>query len=212
MAKKFKVILLFGAPGTGKGTQGEMLGKLPGLVHVAMGDVFRALDRSSELGKIFLQYSTKGELVPDDFTVRLWKEHIDKLIQNGKFNPENDVLVLDGIPRNANQAKILDQYIEVAKLVSLRCDHDVNSIVERMKARALKQNRPDDANEQIIRRRFEVYDRETTPVLAHYPDRVKVDVDTLQMPLEVAHDVISAILGRIKELHAIKSAAPAVKR
>ena len=84
---KIKTILLFGAPGSGKGTQGKMLGTLPGFRHLACGDVFRSIDLNSEIGKVFLQYSSKGELVPDDFTVRLWREHIDKLIHTGGFRP-----------------------------------------------------------------------------------------------------------------------------
>ena len=97
-----------------------MLGTLPGFRHLACGDVFRSIDLNSEVGKVFLQYSSKGELVPDDFTVRLWREHIDKLIHTGAFRPESTVLVLDGIPRNVHQAKMLDQYIEVVKLIALR--------------------------------------------------------------------------------------------
>lgn len=206
MANRFRTILLLGAPGTGKGTQGEMLGRLPGVVHVACGDVFRSLDKTSDLGRVFLQYSTKGELVPDDFTVKLWKEHIDRLIRGSNYRPDADLLVLDGIPRNTNQAQILDQYLEVTRIVSLRCDHDINAIVERMKARARKQNRPDDANEQTMRRRFEVYDAETAPLLAHYPSSLRIDVDALQTPLEVAHDVLSAVLGRMAELKSIRPA------
>jgi adenylate kinase len=71
MTKKFKAVLLFGPPGSGKGTQGKMLGTLPGFVHIACGEVFRAIDLHSEVGKVFLKYSSKGELIPDDFTVRL---------------------------------------------------------------------------------------------------------------------------------------------
>ncbi|NQU10793.1 nucleoside monophosphate kinase [bacterium] len=208
MAKTFRTILLLGAPGTGKGTQGEMLSRLPGVVHVACGDVFRSLDKTSDLGQVFLQYSTKGELVPDDFTVTLWKEHIERSIRESKYKPDTDLLVLDGIPRNTNQAQILDQYLEVTRIVSLRCDHDINAIVERMKARARKQNRPDDANEQTIRRRFEVYDAETAPLLAHYPASLRIDVDALQTPLEVAHDVLSAVLGRPTELKPIQAPQP----
>jgi adenylate kinase len=206
MARKFKTILLLGAPGSGKGTQGEMLGQLPGVVHVACGDVFRALDKESELGKLFLQYSTRGELVPDDFTVKLWQGHIDQLIRSGQFNPDTDLLVLDGIPRNVNQAKILEDYLTVTRLICLRCDHNLESIIARMKARALRQNRPDDANEKTIRRRFDVYDAETAPVVAFYPVALKADVDALQAPLEVAHDVLSAVLGRTAELRPVTAA------
>ncbi len=201
---KYKTILLLGAPGTGKGTQGQMLGKLPGVVHVAMGDIFRSLDKTSELGKVFVEYSTKGLLVPDEFVVKLWKSHMEKMIADGNFNPSADLLILDGLPRNVNQAKEIEPIVDVMQIIVLRCEHGINDIVQRMKDRALKQGRADDANEATIRRRFEVYEAETAPVLAHYPAKLRVDVDALQTPLEVAHDVLCAVLGRTKEMHAIK--------
>lgn len=200
---KYNAVLILGAPGTGKGTQGQMLGKLPGVVHVAMGDIFRALDKTSELGKVFVEYSTKGLLVPDEFVVKLWKSHMEKLIAGGKFNPAADLLILDGLPRNVKQAEEIAPVVNVTKIVVLRCEHGLNDIIQRMKNRALKQGRADDANEATIRRRFEVYDAETAPVLAHYPAKLRVDVDALQTPLEVAHDVLCAVLGRPKEMHAI---------
>ncbi len=210
--EKIKTILLFGAPGCGKGTQGKMLGTLPGFRHLACGDVFRSIDLNSELGKVFLQYSSKGELVPDDFTVKLWRDHIDKLIHTGAFRPENTVLVLDGIPRNVHQAKMLDQYIELVKLVCLRAIHNREEMVRRLKSRALKENRLDDANEKTIEHRMEVYDHESRPVLEYYPKRLRVDVDALQSPIEVAHDIMSAILGRTQELHVIEPSAVANTR
>ena len=76
---KFKTMLLFGAPGSGKGTQGKILGSIPGLVHVACGEIFRDLRVGSPLGRAFLDYSSRGALVPDDFTVQLWKEHMWRL-------------------------------------------------------------------------------------------------------------------------------------
>lgn len=205
---KIKTILLFGAPGSGKGTQGRMLGTLPGFHHLACGAVFRSIDLNSEVGKVFLKYSSKGELVPDDFTVRLWREHIDKLIHTGVFKSDGTVLVLDGIPRNIHQAKMLDQYIEVVKLIRLRAVHDRTEMIRRLKSRALKENRLDDANEETIRHRLEVYDSESRPVLAHYPKNQRVDVDALQSPIEVAHDILSAILGRFQEMHAVPPPPP----
>ena len=198
---KIKTILLFGAPGSCKGTQGKLLGTLPGFRHLACGDVFRSIDLNSEVGKVFLQYSSKGELVPDDFTVRLWREHLDKLIHTGAFRPADTVLVLDGIPRNVNQAKMLDQHIEVLKLIALGASHHPEEMVRRLKSRALKENRLDDANEKTIAHRLDVYERESRPVLAYYPKDVLVDVDALQTPIEVAHDILSAVLGRLQEMH-----------
>jgi adenylate kinase len=200
---KIKTILLFGAPGSGKGTQGKMLGTLPGFHHLACGAVFRSIDLNSEIGKVFLKYSSKGELVPDDFTVRLWRDHIDKLIHTGAFKSISTVLVLDGIPRNIHQAKMLDPYIEVVKLICLRAVHDRTEMIRRLKSRALKENRLDDANDETIQHRLDVYDNESRPVLAHYPKEKRVDVDALQSPIEVAHDILSAILGRLQEMHAV---------
>src|SRR5258708_28856589 len=164
--EKIKTILLFGSPGSGKGTQVNLLGILPGFHDLACGKVFRSIDLSSEVGKVFLQYSSKGELVPDDFTVRLWREHIDKLIHTGALNPSTSVLVLDGIPRNIHQAKMIDQYIEVVKLICLRAVHNRDEMIRRLKSRALKENRLDDANDQTIRHRLDIYDKESRPVLA----------------------------------------------
>jgi adenylate kinase len=208
--EKIKTILLFGSPGSGKGTQGKLLGILPGFHHLACGNVFRSIDLSSEVGKVFLQYSSKGELVPDDFTVRLWREHIDKLIHTGALNPTTSVLVLDGIPRNIHQAKMLDQYIEVVKLICLRAIHNRDEMIRRLKSRALKENRLDDANDQTIRHRLDIYDKESRPVLAHYPKEISVDVNALQAPIEVAHDILSAILGRFQEMREVPPPSPAV--
>ncbi|HUI05779.1 MAG TPA: nucleoside monophosphate kinase [Verrucomicrobiae bacterium] len=208
MQPKFKTILLFGAPGCGKGTQGKMLGTLPGYVHVSSGDMFRALDRTSELGKVFMEYSTKGLLVPDDFTIRLWLDHMAKLVSSGKVHPDSDVVVLDGIPRNVDQARMLADHLEVTKLIVLRAFHDRAEMVRRLKSRALKENRPDDANDATIQRRLEVYDKESRPVVEYYPKNVRVDVDALQAPIEVAHDILCAILGRTGQLHVIPTPPP----
>jgi adenylate kinase len=205
MAKKIKTVLLLGAPGCGKGTQGKTLGTMLGFAHVASGDLFRALDKNSELGKIFVEYSSKGLLVPDDFTVRLWNDHMNRMVAAGKFNPQTDTLVLDGIPRNVAQAKMLDPYIEVAKLVVLSVDRDREEVVRRLKLRATKEGRLDDAKEEVVRRRLEVYDKETAPVLSYYPAKLRVTVDALQAPLEVAHDIISGLLGRAQELYPVKA-------
>jgi len=102
---KYRTILLFGAPGAGKGTQGKILGTIPNFYHFACGEVFRHLTPETELAGFFLDYSGRGELVPDEPTVRLWREHIEAATHDGSFNPVTDTLVLDGIPRSPGQAK-----------------------------------------------------------------------------------------------------------
>jgi adenylate kinase len=171
MPDRYKSMLLFGPPGVGKGTQGKLLGQIPGFLHLATGDIFRALDKESELGKQFLHYSSRGELVPDDLTIQVWQQHVRDLIENEKYNPDSDMLILDGMPRSINQAKIIGEHIEVLKIIHLVAA-DINEMVERMKGRARREGRHDDADEKVIRRRFEVYEQETAPVLAAARDVV----------------------------------------
>ena len=189
---RYKTILLFGAPGSGKGTQGKILGSIPGFFHTACGDVFRQLDLKSDLGKIFWEYSSRGELVPDDLTVRMWKDFIDGAERTNRFHPETEILVLDGIPRNMTQAKFMDQHLDVIKVIYLVCT-DMTKMVERLKRRALKENRIDDANDKVIQNRLEVYDRETKPVLEHYPADKIAKVDATMSQIRVLQSIINVI-------------------
>ena len=186
----YKTILLFGAPGSGKGTQGKILGSIPGMVHVACGEIFRDLRVGTPLGRVFLDYSSRGALVPDDFTVQLWKEHIEGLEQLGRYDPDADILILDGIPRNVAQARLMDQYINVNRLYYLDCD-DKEKMYLRLKRRALHENRLDDASDSTIQSRLYVYEAETAPVLDYYSkDKVR-RIDTGRTPIEVLADILT---------------------
>lgn len=196
---RYNTILLFGAPGSGKGTQGKVLGQIPGFYHQSCGEVFRTLNTRSELGQIFLQYSSKGLLVPDDVTIRMWRENIRAQEILSLYKPDDDLLVLDGIPRNANQAKIMDDYIEVLEVVHLVCS-DEEKMFERLRKRALKENRADDAREEVIRRRWKVYMEETKPVLAHYPPSIIKTVDALGSPASVLQHILERVVP-IQEAH-----------
>ncbi len=190
---RYKSILLFGAPGSGKGTQGKVLGTIPGFYHCACGDVFRNLDIHSELGKIFYEYSSRGELVPDEVTVRMWAENIHAHAVIGHYKPHSDLLVLDGIPRTLEQAKIMDEHIDVLLVIHLVCN-DEEEMIQRLRRRALKSNRHDDADIKVIRHRWEVYEKETAPVLEHYPDDIVVDVDAMNSPAQVLHDILDFVV------------------
>src|SRR5688572_33392337 len=120
---KYKTILLFGAPGAGKGTQGKILSTIPHFYHCACGDVFRNLRIDNELGRIFVEYSSRGELVPDDATVRLWSKSMQGTQSSGQFNPEKDTLVLDGIPRNVSQARMLQASLDMRAGFYLTCSN-----------------------------------------------------------------------------------------
>jgi adenylate kinase len=185
---KYRTILLFGAPGAGKGTQGKILGTIPHFFHCACGDVFRNLTVNSPLGKVFIEYSGRGQLVPDEPTIRLWRQSITNATRAERFNPKSDTLVLDGIPRNVGQAKLLKDTLDVRAVFYLHCT-DMSKMVERLQRRALKENRLDDANLEVIRSRLEVYDSETKPLLQYYGKKLVHHIDSTQTP--------AAVLGQI---------------
>ena len=156
--------MLFGAPGSGKGTQGKTLGTIPRFFHFACGDVFRSIDTRTKVGKAFLEYSSKGSWFRTIHS-RALEGAIDAAVEAHKFKPDIDILVLDGIPRNVGQAKIMGEMIDVKKVFHLACPNR-ETLFNRLKKRALKDNRLDDANEEVIQRRLDIYEKESKPVLS----------------------------------------------
>jgi len=197
--ERYQTVLLFGAPGAGKGTQGAILGRIPGFFHLSCGEVFRSLDIHSELGSIFYEYSSKGELVPDEITVRMWAENMHAQTVLSLYKPHDDLLLLDGIPRNVAQAKLMDKYIDVLGIIHLVCP-DKEAMIKRLRRRALKENRIDDAQESVIRKRWEVYERETSPVLNHYPKSKIHEVNAVGSPANVLQHVLGVVVP-IQDTH-----------
>lgn len=190
---KLKTVLLFGAPGCGKGTQGKALGILPGYYHCSCGDVFRSLRLDSELGQVFVKYSSRGQLVPDEPTVQLWRQFIENSRRANQYNPEHDVLLLDGIPRNVRQASLLRDTLDVRAVIHLNCP-DPARLVERLQRRALRENRLDDAKVDVIRDRLETYEKDTRPVLAYYGPALLRELDGSRKPEAVLRDVLEVVM------------------
>ncbi len=191
-SQKFRTILLVGAPGAGKGTQGKILGTIPNFFHCACGDVFRNLTIDSELGRIFVRYSSKGKLVPDAYTVRLWRDNITAQTQLGRFDPERDTLVLDGIPRNLHQAKMLQDALDIVAVFNFICP-DENQLADRLQRRALRDNRLDDANLEVIKQRLAIYGKETKPILAYYGPELVHTIGSTQSPINVLRDILRVL-------------------
>ena len=196
MPDRYRTILLFGAPGSGKGTQGRILGTIPGFYHSATGDIFRTLDLQSEIGRKYWEYASRGELVPDEFTIDLWKQYVKGMEYINQFHPETEFLVLDGLPRNVTQARLLQDTIEVVAIIYLRAERA--KMVERLRRRALKENRIDDASDVVINKRMEVFGRETRPVLDLYPPEVVHRIDATMSQIRVLSEIIR-ILVPLKE-------------
>jgi adenylate kinase len=191
---KRPAFLILGAPGSGKGTQGKILGSIPRFFHCACGDVFRSLDTRTAIGQRFVHYSSRGELVPDELTIELWKAQVDNWSDSHVYKPDIDFLVLDGIPRNVPQAEMIANFLEIHQVFHLSCP-DRTELARRMRKRALKDNRIDDASDRVIQQRIATYEAETKPILDYYSGGLVTEIDAAQPPVEVLNDIISKIVS-----------------
>ncbi len=189
---KFRSLLIFGAPGSGKGTQGKFLSSAGNHFHLSSGDVFRGLSPESPSGKLYHKYAGKGQLLPDDVTIEIWHQYVLGLIATNQYFPKEQLLLLDGIPRTVKQAEILEQYITVEKIILLETK-DQNVLIQRLKRRALIERRHDDNDVGTLRKRMEIYEKETFPLLKHYSDELIVRFDADQRPLEVLRDILISL-------------------
>jgi len=184
---------MFGAPGSGKGTHGKILGAVPGFIHCSCGDVFRNLSPETPLGKIFVEYSSRGQLVPDEPTIELWQRFARGLTASGRFHPKRDTLVLDGIPRNVHQAEMLRDFVHVVAVFYM-CSGNFKNLVARMQRRALKDNRLDDANIEVIRARLKTYEQETKPVLNFYGRKIVHRINTDGTPPQTFSKILRQVV------------------
>ena len=163
-------ILLLGAPGSGKGTQGKILAERLGLPKITTGDLLRAaVAQGTRLGREAKTYMDKGQLVPDAVILGLIKDQL--------ATPEAaNGAVLDGFPRTAAQAELVDNTLAErgARLHHvLLLDVPEDELVRRVQGRAGIEGRSDDTP-ATIRTRLEVYQRDTAPLIAHYAQRGNV--------------------------------------
>ncbi|MBW3093845.1 adenylate kinase [Bifidobacterium sp. 64T4] len=160
-------LLIMGPQGVGKGTQAALLAEHYGIPAISTGDIFRAnIKGKTELGLKVIEYTDKGELVPDELTNSIVK---DRLAQDDTANG----WILDGYPRNAAQVEALDAMLEelgtpLDAVVALDADHDV--LMARIAKRAEEQGRTDDTPEAIAKR-LATYAKETAPLLDTYKSR-----------------------------------------
>jgi adenylate kinase len=194
MLRKYQALLLIGLPGSGKSTQGRLLGSLPGVHYWEAGETFRAIDAESEIGRLIHQYISRGELIPDEVAVSLCLDDLKARVIAGAYHPATDILVFDGIPRTVKQAALLDEHVTVMKVLSLVCD-DIGQVIQRLRQRAVEQGRSDDATESIISHRLQVYQRYTAEVLEYYPMECIVKIDALRSPVEVLDQILHVMIS-----------------
>ncbi len=157
-------LILFGPPGSGKGTQSERLVEKYGLVHLSTGNLLREeIAQKTPLGLEAKSFMDKGQLVPDEVVIGMVDSYFDKH-RNGGF-------LFDGFPRTVAQAEALDKLLELKKTeiaLVLALEVGEEELVQRLLNRGKTSGRSDDTNESVIRKRFAVYSNETTPVADHY--------------------------------------------
>ncbi|MBL7707414.1 MAG: adenylate kinase [Chitinophagaceae bacterium] len=158
-------LILFGPPGSGKGTQSERLVEKYGLVHLSTGNLLREeISQKTPLGLEAKSFMDKGQLVPDEVVIGMVDSYFDK-------HKEAKGFLFDGFPRTVAQAVALDKLLElkkteIASVLALEVGED--ELVKRLLNRGKTSGRSDDTNEEVIRKRFFVYSNETTPVAEHY--------------------------------------------
>ncbi|MFT6930208.1 MAG: adenylate kinase [Sediminicola sp.] len=163
-------LVLFGKPGAGKGTQAEFLRDTYNLKHISTGDVFRYnIKNDTTLGQLAKSYMDKGDLVPDEVTIKMLQEEVEK-------NPDASGFIFDGFPRTTAQAEALDDFLDTKDMkinATIALDANDEVLIQRLLERGKVSGRPDDQDEDKIRNRFEEYNQKTAPLKQYYQAKGK---------------------------------------
>src|SRR6187402_3000038 len=163
-------VILFGPPGSGKGTQAERLEEAYNLVHISTGELFRSeMEAGTPLGLQANEFMSRGELVPDEVTIGMLRHRM-------MSHQDAEGFIFDGFPRTRPQAEALDKLLEdmgqqIDALIMLDVPED--EIVKRIVLRGKDSNRPDDSDPEVIRKRFQVYQSKTAPIFSYYDEKNK---------------------------------------
>ena len=163
-------LILFGKPGSGKGTQAEFVKSKYDLIHISTGDVFRYnISQQTDLGILAKSFMEKGDLVPDNVTIKMLEAEVNKL-------PDANGFIFDGFPRTTIQAEMLDEFLQTKDLsismtIALEVDEDI--LIERLINRGKESGRADDQDKSKIQNRFEEYNKKTSTLIDYYKNQKK---------------------------------------
>ena len=163
-------LILFGKPGSGKGTQAEFVKQKYDLVHISTGDVFRFnISKNTELGELAKSYMDKGDLVPDKVTIKMLEAEVEKF-------PNANGFIFDGFPRTSTQAQILDDFLNTKNMsisMTIALEVDENLLIDRLINRGKDSGRTDDQDKSKIQNRFDEYNKKTAPLIDYYKSQNK---------------------------------------
>jgi adenylate kinase len=163
-------LILFGKPGSGKGTQAEFVKNKYDLIHISTGDVFRYnISKKTDLGLLAKSYMEKGDLVPDNVTIKMLEAEVNK-------SPNANGFIFDGFPRTTLQAEILDEFLlsnELSITMTIALEVDENILIERLIKRGKDSGRVDDQDRSKIENRFDEYNKKTSILINYYKSQNK---------------------------------------
>ena len=188
-------LILFGKPGSGKGTQAEFVKIKYDLIHISTGDLFRNnISNNTELGLLAKSYMDKGDLVPDEVTIKMLESEVNN-------HPNAKGFIFDGFPRTTVQAEILDQFLITLKLsisMTIALEVDENLLIERLISRGKDSGRSDDQDRTKIQNRFDEYNKKTSPLINYYKNQNKFfDVDGVGDINEISSRIFNTIDNNI---------------
>jgi adenylate kinase len=163
-------LILFGKPGSGKGTQAEFIKKKYDLIHISTGDVFRYnISKQTDLGLLAKSYMEKGDLVPDNVTIQMLEAEVNK-------TPNAKGFIFDGFPRTTLQAEMLDEFLNsknlsISMIIALEVDENI--LIDRLINRGIASGRADDQDRSKIQNRFEEYNKKTSTLINYYKSQNK---------------------------------------